>query len=57
MCKHVPGIKDSIDYLELSTPVITGQDSTAEGVSSALLSGFLTASWIMRKNLGYMIKK
>ena len=36
---------------------LTGQDITTVGVSSALLSGFLTASSIMRKNLGYMIKK
>tara|TARA_B100000945_G_scaffold312743_1_gene307710 strand:- start:2092 stop:2280 length:189 start_codon:yes stop_codon:yes gene_type:complete len=36
---------------------LTGQDITTVGVSSALLSGFLTTSSIMRKNLGYMIKK
>ena len=92
--QHVPGIKDAIDYLELSTPLtirdlanyqqgemygvyhtpqrfrqrwlkpraevknlfLTGQDVTTAGVTSALFSGLLTASVVLKKNLTNMIK-
>jgi len=91
---QVPGIKDAVDYTELSTPLtvrdlanykrgemygishtpdrfrqrwlrpqselknlyFTGQDVTTVGVSSALFSGLLTASAVLKENLSYMIK-
>jgi len=34
----------------------TGQDITTVGVSSALFSGLLTASAVLKENLSYMIK-
>ena len=92
--KHVPNIKDSIDYQELSTPLtvrdlanysrgeiygldhspkrfrerwlrpssgikhlfLTGQDVTTVGVTSALFSGLLTASSVMKKDLSVLLK-
>ncbi|MDP7272264.1 MAG: FAD-dependent oxidoreductase, partial [Candidatus Marinimicrobia bacterium] len=92
--RHVPGIKDAIDYLELSTPLtvrdlanyqkgemyginhtpqrfrqrwlkprteiknlfLTGQDVTTAGVTSALFSGLLTASTVLKKDLTNMLK-
>ena len=92
--KHVPNIKDSIDYQELSTPLtvrdlanysrgeiygldhspkrfrerwlrpslgiknlfLTGQDVTTVGVTSALFSGLLTASTVMKKDLSVLLK-
>lgn len=35
---------------------LTGQDITTVGVTSALFSGLLTASVVLRKNLSYMLK-
>ena len=92
--KHVPQVKDSLVYSELSTPLtvnslanyqkgemyginhtpkrfrqkwlrpqtkiknlyLTGQDVTTVGVTSALFSGLLTASAVMKKNLSTMLK-
>jgi len=92
--KHVPQVKDSLVYSELSTPLtvnslanyqkgemyginhtpkrfrqkwlrpqtkiknlyLTGQDVTTVGVTSALFSGLLTASAVMKKNLSKMLK-
>ena len=91
---HVTGIKDSIDYQELSTPLtvrdlanypkgemygldhsperfrqrwlrpssgiknlyFTGQDVTTVGVSSALFSGLLTASSVLKKDLSFLLR-
>ena len=91
---NVSGIKESIDYKELSSPLtvrdlanyprgemygidhspkrfrqrwlrpksaikglyFTGQDITTVGVSSALFSGLLTASSVLKKDLSVMIK-
>ena len=93
--KHVDGIKDHIDYKELSTPLTvrdlanypkgemygidhspkrfrqkwlrprsdveglfyTGQDITTVGVSSALFSGLITASAVLKTNLSKMLKR
>ena len=87
--KHVPQIKNKIDYIELSTPLtvknlanykegemyglehgpkrfrqkwlkpktpiknlyLTGQDITTVGFTSAMFSGLLTSSVILKKNL------
>jgi all-trans-retinol 13,14-reductase len=92
--KHVPQVKDSLVYSELSTPLtvnslanyqkgemygishtpkrfrqkwlrpqtkiknlyLTGQDVTTVGVTSALFSGLLTASAVMKKNLSTMLE-
>ena len=92
--KHVPEIKGSIDFHELSTPLtvkslanyskgemygldhspkrfrqrwlrpssgtknlfFTGQDVTTVGVSSALFSGLLTASAVLKKDLSVLLK-
>ncbi len=92
--KHVKGIKNAVDYKELSTPLtvkdlancqkgemyginhtpdrfrqrwlrpqskinnlyFTGQDVTTVGVSSALFSGLLTASVVLKENLSKLLK-
>ena len=41
---------------ELKNLYFTGQDVTTVGVSSALFSGLLTASVVLKENLSYMIK-
>ena len=41
---------------ELKKLYFTGQDVTTVGVSSALFSGLLTASAVLKENLSYMIK-
>jgi len=93
--QHVIGIKDAVDYQELSTPLTvrdlanyqkgemygldhsptrfrqrwlrpqsrinnlfyTGQDITTVGVSSALFSGLLTASAVLKENLSKLLYK
>ena len=42
---------------EIKNLFFTGQDIMTAGVSSALFSGMLTASTILKENLTYMIKK